>query len=314
MSTPKFARWLLGVTLSADQRDDVLANLEELYRLRRQTHGVFAANLWYWKQALSFSVYLRWSTRRSSVERPRRSFRRSELFVQFVEDLSYAVRSFRRSPGFLFAAVATLALGFGANTVIFAVVNASVLRPLPFPNAEQLVWVWPSGEIPLTYLQFRDLRAEAKPVADLSAVAFRSYAVFFTVAGVVGDVRQSALRLPPRPEIYLPLDQSEWASAMTMVVRTVGSVPGLASQLRRIVRTVDLNVPITRLASMEAIVSDSLAGQRFYSVLFSLCASKRRARSQHLGIDGGRVRETAELTARLTAEAAEFTEPPNPQY
>jgi len=46
----------------------------------------------------------------------------------------------------------------------------------------------------------------------------------------------------------------------------------LASQLRRIVRTVDLNVPITRLASMEAIVSDSLAGQRFYSVLFSLFA------------------------------------------
>ena len=70
--------------------------------------------------------------------------------MQFVEDLSYAVRSFRRSPGFLFAAVATLALGFGANAVIFAVVNAAVLRPLPFPNAEQLVWVWPSGEIPLT--------------------------------------------------------------------------------------------------------------------------------------------------------------------
>ncbi len=58
------------------------------------------------------------------------------MFMQFVEDLSYAVRSFRRSPGFLFAAVATLALGFGANTVIFAVVNAAVLRPLPFPNAE----------------------------------------------------------------------------------------------------------------------------------------------------------------------------------
>lgn len=97
--------------------------------------------------------------------------------MQFVEDLSYAIRSFRRSPGFLFAAVATLALGFGANAVIFAVVNAAVLRPLPFPNAEQLVWVWPSGEIPLTYRQFRNLQPEAKPVADLSAVTFRSYAI-----------------------------------------------------------------------------------------------------------------------------------------
>ncbi len=96
--------------------------------------------------------------------------------------------------------------------------------------------------------------------------------VFFTVAGVVGDVRQSALGLPPQPEIYLPLAQSQWASAMTIVVRTAGSVPGLESQLRRIVRTVDPNLPITRLASMEAIVSDSLADQRFYSVLFSLFA------------------------------------------
>ena len=177
MSPPKLARWFLRATLSADQRDDVLANLEELYRFRRQTHGVFAANLWYWKQALSFSLHLRWFTRRSPVEPPRRSVRSSEMFMQFVEDLSYAVRSFRRSPGFLFAAVATLALGFGANAVIFAVVDAAVLRPLPFPNAERLVWVWPRGEIPLTYRQFRDLQAEVKPVADLSAVAFRSYAI-----------------------------------------------------------------------------------------------------------------------------------------
>lgn len=96
--------------------------------------------------------------------------------------------------------------------------------------------------------------------------------VFFTVAGVVGDVRQSALGVPPQPEIYLPLAQSEWASAMTIVVRTAGGVPGLESQLRSIVRTVDPNLPITRLASMEAIVSDSLVDQRFYSVLFSLFA------------------------------------------
>ncbi len=96
--------------------------------------------------------------------------------------------------------------------------------------------------------------------------------VFFTVAGVVGDVRQSALGVPPHPEIYLPLAQSQWASAMTIVVRTAGGVPGLESQLRRIVRTVDPYLPTTRLASMEAFMSDSVAGQRFYSVLFSLFA------------------------------------------
>ncbi len=75
MSPPKLARWFLTATLSTDQRDDVLANLEELYRFRRQTHGVFGANLWYWKQALRFSLRLRWSTSRPSVERPRRAYR-----------------------------------------------------------------------------------------------------------------------------------------------------------------------------------------------------------------------------------------------
>ena len=59
-----------------------------------------------------------------------------------VADIRYGVRTLLRQPGFLLAAVLTLALGVGANTTIFSVMNATILRPLPFTDASRLVLVW----------------------------------------------------------------------------------------------------------------------------------------------------------------------------
>jgi predicted permease len=67
--------------------------------------------------------------------------RRSDYMRDLWLDLSYAVRKLRATPAFSLAAVATLALGIGANTAIFSVVNSVLLRPLPFPHAERLVRV-----------------------------------------------------------------------------------------------------------------------------------------------------------------------------
>lgn len=59
-----------------------------------------------------------------------------------MQDLSYSVRTLSRRPGFALVAILTIMLGIGANTAIFSVVNAVLLRPLPYPDADRLVVLW----------------------------------------------------------------------------------------------------------------------------------------------------------------------------
>jgi putative ABC transport system permease protein len=84
----------------------------------------------------------------------------------FLYDLRYAIRQLRNTPGMAVLAILTLALGVGANTAIFTVIDSVLLRPLPYTHSDRLVFIGPGGDKPsfgsTSWLNFKDIQAQSK--------------------------------------------------------------------------------------------------------------------------------------------------------
>ena len=88
------------------------------------------------------------------------------------QDVRYALRTLRKNPGFTAIAVFTLALGIGANSAIFSVVNAVLVRPLPYPQPQRLMLLRESslqGESSVSYPNFLDWKAGSRVFESMAA-------------------------------------------------------------------------------------------------------------------------------------------------
>src|SRR4051812_6257312 len=118
-----------------------------------------------------------------------------------LSDLRFALRTFRRTPTLIAAAILATALGVGANTAIFSVVRAVLIKPLPFERPDRLVMIWEKNPV------FSGFLAERLPVARANFAEWKRQATSFSGMELMHMLR-SEVRAGDRPEQV----QCEWVT------------------------------------------------------------------------------------------------------
>jgi hypothetical protein len=101
--------------------------------------------------------------------------------MQSFDDVRYALRQLRRSPGFAFTSVLTVTMAIAANVVVFGVLNALVLHPLPVAEADRVVQVQRARGTSMSYLDYRDIRDRNRTFSNLAV--YRLARIGFDISG-----------------------------------------------------------------------------------------------------------------------------------
>jgi predicted permease len=121
---------------------------------------------------------------------------------QLLEDIRFGLRVLRKSPGFAVVAILTLALGIGANTAIFSVVNAVLLQPLPYPHANRLAIIWSQWgnetRGPASGPELIELRNRSRALDEIGGI-------WATSSTITGTAEPEQVRLAFTTANFLPL-------------------------------------------------------------------------------------------------------------
>jgi len=177
-----------------------------------------------------------------------RDTRRVRWIQNFVQDLRYGVRMLRQSPAFTAIAVITLALGIGANTAIFSLVDAVLLRSLPYRDPNQLVLILnaplnrPDALSGISYRDFTACRAQNRVFSEMAGNAFHDLTLtragepaIVTTAAVTPEIFPLLNAKPLLGRTLLPEDGKPGAAAVAVLSENLwrsrfGSNPGLIGQ------------------------------------------------------------------------------------
>jgi len=231
----------------------------------------------------------------------------------FVQDARYALRVSRRFPAFTLIVVATLGIAIGANTAIFSVVNATLLRPLPYPNGDRLALLY-SNNVPnsiprfsVSYADYLDWRAQTRSFTDMAAYTGGSLTLqtddaplrlsawnvtsnFFDVGGVQPHIgRFFHDKSPPSEtssEVILAYDlwQRQFAGDPSIVGRSIRFASGTRSVIGVLPKSFDLdgrrNIDAVIVLDPQSIPNVADHGQHMVSVIARLKPGITQAAAQ----------------------------------
>ena len=207
---PRLAGWLLTHLLADEWADFVVGDMEEEFA-RRARLSPASARAWFWRASLRCLISPPPLSRHTQQLHP--SPPAGDPIVRtLLADIAYSVRALLRAPSFSLAVIAVLALGIGANTAIFSIVNTVLLRPLPYDESPRLVRIFqapPAATFPgirrfsISPANFYDWKRQSTSFESMAIYRFRPFTMSTSggadavLGGTVGDGFFDTVGIPP---------------------------------------------------------------------------------------------------------------------